>query len=336
MKIRGRDYRSVWMEEGVVRMIDQTLLPFDFRINDCGSFIETAEAIRTMVVRGAPAIGAAACYGMAQAALAGKLNEGERVISKTRPTARDLFDAIEYFKKKFVGSNAVEVACAYADESAERCRMIGVHGEKLIKEDMRILTHCNAGALACVDWGTALAPMRMAHYRKRKFFVWADETRPRLQGMLTSWELSEEGIENKVIADNASGYLMKEGLVDLVVVGADRVAGNGDVANKIGTYEKAVLAKENGIPFYVASPSTTFDLACASGKDIEIEDRGSEEVEFVKGIGSDGRLSRVKVSPVGCRVENPAFDVTPAGYIKGIITEGGVVKPGKVKDMKFI
>jgi len=271
---------------------------------------------------------------MAQAALEGKLREGGDVIAKTRPTARDLFDGIEYFKKNFNGKNAVKVADDYAGGSAEKCRMIGVHGEKILKNGMKILTHCNAGAIACVDWGTALAPIRLAHYNGKKIQVWVDETRPRLQGMLTSWELNCEGIENTIIPDNAAGYFMREGLVDLVIVGADRVARNGDVANKIGTYEKAVLAKENKIPFYVAAPSTTIDLSCADGKGIEIEYRSEDEVHYIRGVGADGKIASVRVSPKESNAENPAFDVTPAKYVTGIITEKRILKPREVAKLK--
>jgi len=317
------------MEKSSVKLIDQPKLPYEFRIAECRTYRDTAEAIKTMVVRGAPAIGATACYGMAQAALAGEdLTTAEKILSSTRPTAHDLFDGIRYFKEKIKsGGNPATVAQNYADASAERCRMIGVHGAKLIKDGMRVLTHCNAGAIACVDWGTALAPLRVAKESGRRFFVWVDETRPRFQGAsLTAWEMVQESIPHAVIADNAAGYFMSKGEVDLVIVGADRITANGDVANKIGTYEKAVLAKENGIPFYVAAPSSTIDKRLKSGKDIPIEERSEEEVLYVWGLGADGRLGSVRVTPEDSHARNPAFDVTPAKYVTGYITEEGISK----------
>lgn len=338
---RCRNYWTVWLEGCRVRLIDQTILPYRFRIHSCRNYLETADAIKTMVVRGAPAIGATAAYGVAQAVrqfrgrdkrkLDSQVRKAVKALASTRPTAFDLFYALDYMQSSLskVGSvaearrMAVEASESYANASAEKCRLIGVHGEKLIKPGYNILTHCNAGALGCVDYGTALAPMRFAHYSKKKFHVFVDETRPRLQGAyLTAWELQQEGIKHSVIADNAAGYYMAQGEVDLVIVGADRVARNGDVANKIGTYEKAVLAKENGIPFYVAAPSTTFDPKIRSGKDIPIEERSPDEVHLVQGK---------RITPKNSRARNPAFDVTPAKYIKGIITEKGILKPGKLK-----
>jgi translation initiation factor eIF-2B subunit alpha/methylthioribose-1-phosphate isomerase len=218
---------------------------------------------------------------------------------------------------------------AYADMDVERCRKIGEHGERLVKEGSRILTHCNAGALACVDIGTATAPMRFAHAKGRRFLVYVDETRPRLQGSrLTAWELAQEGIEHLVIADNAAGLLMQRGEVDLVLVGADRIAANGDVANKVGTYEKAVVAKENRIPVYVAAPTSTFDFGLRSGREIPIETRGEDEVLSLAGT---------RIAPEGTRAFNPAFDVTPARYVTAFITERGIVKPadvGKLRPMR--
>jgi translation initiation factor eIF-2B subunit alpha/methylthioribose-1-phosphate isomerase len=316
------------MEKSSVKLIDQPKLPHEFRIAECRTYRDTAEAIRTMVVRGAPAIGATACYGMAQAALAGEdLATAEKVLSSTRPTAHDLFDGIRYFRINYKGKNPASVAESYANASAERCRMIGVHGAKLVKDGMRVLTHCNAGALGCVDWGTALAPLRVAKNNGVNFFVWVDETRPRFQGAgLTAWEMVQENIPHAVIADNAAGYFMRKGEVDLVIVGADRITANGDVANKIGTYEKAVLAKENGIPFYVAAPSSTIDKSLSSGEEIPIEERSEEEVHYVFGIKENGKTGKVRVTPKNSRARNPAFDVTPAKYMTGYITEKGISK----------
>ncbi|MDD5110962.1 MAG: S-methyl-5-thioribose-1-phosphate isomerase [Candidatus Altiarchaeota archaeon] len=320
MKVNGKSYRTVWMEGNIVRMIDQLRLPHEFKIHECKTYLETADAIKNMTIRGAPAIGATACYGMAQAVSAGvSIDVAERELGATRPTAHDLFDAIGFFRKRYNGSNAAAVASSYADASVERCRKIGEFGQRLIKDGMRVLTHCNAGWLACVDYGTATAPMYVAHEKGRKFFVWVDETRPRLQGAkLTAWELSQCGIDHAVIADNAAGYFMRRREVDIVIVGADRIAANGDVANKIGTYEKAVLAKESGIHFYVAAPASTFDLEARTGSDIPIEERGGDEVAFIEGV---------RITPEGSKARNPAFDITPAKYVTGIITEEGILNP---------
>lgn len=312
------------MEDDRVLLIDQRLLPFEFKVKELRSVSGVCDAVSSMLVRGAPAIGATGCYGMAIAELTGEDQDlAYRRLLATRPTACDLKDGIDYYLK--ARGRPKEKADKYADASAERCRMIGVQGAKLIKDGMRVLTHCNAGALACVDWGTALAPMRVAKGQGRKIHVWVDETRPRLQGArLTAWELMEEGIPNTVIADNAAGHLMASGQVDLVLVGADRIAANGDVANKIGTYEKAVLAKENRIPFYVAAPTTTFDKKCKRGADIPIEERGQEEVTQVPGQDASGKPAEVRVVPEDAVAANPAFDVTPAKYITGVITEKGI------------
>ena len=318
---RTFDLKTVWMEGPSVRMVDQRHLPQELRIFVAESYADVAAAIRDMVVRGAPAIGAAAAYGMAQAVLQGaEPEEAAEALRATRPTGQDLFHAIEYMLHAIGrGESPVQAAMAYADMDVERCRKIGEHGERLVKEGARILTHCNAGALACVDIGTATAPLRMAHAKGRRFLVYVDETRPRLQGArLTAWELAQEGIEHVVIADNAAGLLMQRGEVDLVLVGADRIAANGDVANKIGTYEKAVVAKENRIPFFVAAPTSTLDFGLRSGREIPIETRGEDEVLTFGGV---------RVAPEGARAFNPAFDVTPARYVTGFITERGIVRP---------
>jgi len=329
MKIEGKDYRSVWMEGNVVKMIDQPKIPHQFAIYDSQTYEDTAKAIKTMVIRGAPAIGAAACYGMAQGALAGALAKAEDILAKSRPTAYDLFDAIAYFKKNYTtGKDPKAIADAYADASAERCKKIGEFGEPLISNGARVLTHCNAGALACVDWGTALAPMRVARDNGKKIFVWVDETRPRLQGArITAWELVQEGIEHAVIADNSAGYYMERGDVDMVIVGTDRICINGDFANKIGTYEKAVVAKENEIPFYVAAPISTLDRSCKKGKDIPIEERSENEVKFVWGKTPEGERRKVQITPDASPCRNPAFDVTPSKFVTGFITEVGVLDP---------
>lgn len=306
MRVEGKDMRSLWWDDGTLLFIDQRRLPFQLKFFEADTVDEVAEAIKKMVVRGAPAIGCAACYGMA-------LGEGSkkaaRKLRRTRPTAHDLFYAIDYMLEH---SGELEAAHAYVEDAIERCRRIGEHGAALIETGSRILTHCNAGALATVDWGTALAPLRVA--KDRDIFIWVDETRPRCQGLLTAWELEQEGIEHAYIADNAAGHYMQHGEIDMVIVGADRVAANYDVANKIGTYEKAVLAKENEVPFYVAAPRNTFDTSIESGADIEIEERDPVEISKIHDYTPQ-------------QIHNPAFDVTPARYVTAFITEDGVVRP---------
>ncbi len=320
-----QELRTVWLEDGIVKLIDQRYLPFEFRVYEAKAFEDVAVAIEDMVVRGAPAIGATAAYGMAQAGLQGlDLSAvGER-FRKTRPTGQDLFYAIEYMlKANAAGDDLVATAARYAQEDVARCRKIGEHGLKLIRNGTRILTHCNAGALATVDYGTVMAPLRVAKEAGRRFFVYVDETRPRLQGSrLTAWELLQEGIDHAIITDGAAGHFLGRGEVDLVLVGADRIAANGDTANKIGTYAKAVVAKENGVPFYVAAPTSTIDFSLASGAKIPIEERSPQEV-----LHLDGRPIAPKESPA----RNPAFDVTPAKYITGIITEAGILRPSQLR-----
>ncbi|MEE9440452.1 MAG: S-methyl-5-thioribose-1-phosphate isomerase [Candidatus Thermoplasmatota archaeon] len=315
MKIEGKDRRSLWLKGTVVNFIDQRKLPYKLEIFTAKTVDEVAFAIEDMVVRGAPAIGAAAVYGMA----IGKDNfeETAEILGSTRPTAYDLFYAISYMKEKInEGVDAFQAAEEYVEDIINRCKKIGEHGDTLIKDGMKILTHCNAGALATVDYGTALAPFRVAHKKGKKFFVFADETRPRSQGLLTAWELHQEGINHAVIADNAAGYFMREGEIDMVITGADRIAKNGDFANKIGTYEKAVLAKENNIPFYVAAPISTFDDTIENGSKIIIEER--DKIELLEINGN-------KVMPEWVNVRNPAFDVTPKKYVTGYITEDGIL-----------
>lgn len=315
MKIEGKDRRALWLKGTVVNFIDQRKLPYKLEIFTAKTVDDVAFAIEDMVVRGAPAIGAAAVYGMA----IGKDNvkKTAEILGSTRPTAHDLFYAISYMKEKInEGVDAFQAAEEYVEDIINRCKKIGEHGDTLIKDGMKILTHCNAGALATVDYGTALAPFRVAHKKGKKFFVFADETRPRSQGLLTAWELHQEGINHAVIADNAAGYFMREGEIDMVITGADRIAKNGDFANKIGTYEKAVLAKENNIPFYVAAPISTFDDTIENGSKIIIEER--DKIELLEINGN-------KVMPEWVNVRNPAFDVTPKKYVTGYITEDGIL-----------
>ena len=233
--------------------------------------------------------------------------------------------------------DSVKYANEYADWNAELCRKIGEHGNKLIKNNQNILTHCNAGALACVDFGTALSPIRIAHYNKKNIFVYVDETRPRNQGAsLTAWELAQERISHAIIADNAAGFFMKKKEVDMIIVGADRIAMNGDVANKIGTYEKAVLAKENNIPFYVAAPLSTFDINSKTGEDIPIEERSEDELLYIHGIDENKIIRKIRIAPEESHAKNPAFDVTSARYITGIITEKGIIKPAREEIERFL
>lgn len=333
MKVRTdkgvEDYKAVWMEGGAVRMIDQRVLPRDFRIVELRDHREVAESIRNMTVRGAPSIGAAAAYGIALAAVRGAdLREAEMAIKCARPTANDLFYAVDCMLKEIgSGRNAIEAAEEYADRIVEKCASIGRHGSPLIRSGDAIMTHCNAGALASVDIGTALAPIRAASEEGKNIFVYVSETRPRLQGMkLTAWELRNEGIQHAIIVDGASGLFMKKG-VDIVIVGADRIAANGDFANKIGTFEKAVVAKELGIPFYAAAPVSTFDFSIPTGMGIPIENRDESEVTEV---------DETRIAPVGCEAFNPAFDVTPAEYVKGFITEIGVLAPDQIHKMRGV
>lgn len=344
MLVNGTPYRTVWMDGQVVRMIEQRLLPHRFEVVALRDHRETAQAIRDMVIRGAPAIGAAGGYGMAQAAIeapvqdfSGYLERAMATLRATRPTARNLFYAIERVWATMDGlapaeakAAAIREAAAIADDDVRACQAIGRFGADLIGDGARINTHCNAGWLACVDWGTALSPVYTAARQGKRVFVFVDETRPRNQGAsLTAWELAQEHIPHTVIADNASGYFKKRKEIDLVIVGADRIAANGDTANKIGTYPSAVVARENGIPFYVAAPRSTIDLRCATGDQIPIEERPEDEVLSITGAGEDGRVQKVRLVPQGATARNPAFDVTPAEYITGIITERGVVKPTK-------
>ena len=329
MKVNNKDYCTVWIEDGIVKLINQPLLPDKFEIYDCKDYKETANAIKTMIVRGAGAIGATAAYGMAQA-LQQKEDpqKAAEVIKATRPTAQNLFYAVNKVLKAKDKEEALKIAEEIADEDSEACKKIGQYGEPLIKDNAKILTHCNAGWLAFVDWGSALSPIYAAHRNKKNIFVFVDETRPRLQGArLTAWELGNEDIPHAIIADNAAGHYMKKQEIDIVITGADRIAANGDTANKIGTYEKAVLAKENNIPFYIAAPTSTIDINCPSGEDIPIEERDEKEVLEVRGI---------RLTPEKSHAKNPAFDVTPAKYIKGIITEKGIIKPNKEEIIKIL
>ncbi|HEB81437.1 MAG TPA: S-methyl-5-thioribose-1-phosphate isomerase [Gammaproteobacteria bacterium] len=346
MKVNGKHYRTVWMQGSTVYLIEQNLLPFEFRIFESKDYHDTCKAITTMIVRGAGAIGATAGFAMAQAFIesggdAGLIDKARSEIENTRPTAQNLFYAVErvYHAGMADGQISVEAAIAearaIADEDAEACRKIGELGNELIKDGCNIETHCNAGWLAFVDYGSALSPVYAAHRSGKRVFVYADETRPRGQGArLTAWELENENVPHVIIADNAGAHLMSQGKIDMVIVGSDRIAANGDVANKIGTLEKAIAAQYYGIPFYVAAPVSTIDFNCPSGADIPIERRHQDEVLYQCGPGSDGRLQNVRVASPGSQALNPAFDVTPAALVKGIITEQGIFHPDELTSLR--
>jgi methylthioribose-1-phosphate isomerase len=327
-----------WTDNGV-RFIDQTKLPMQEVYVTCNTYEEVADAIRTMVVRGAPAIGVAAAMGIALgvrdskaksiAELKNDLDHVCDVIGKTRPTAVNLFWAIQRMKESFdclrtrpiaeIKRELIEEAKRMHAEDVAANQAMGRHGATLLPAGAAVLTHCNAGALATAGYGTALGVIRAAVEQGKKIHVYADETRPFLQGArLTAWELSKDGIPTTVISDSMAGAMMREGKIGAVVVGADRIAANGDVANKIGTYTVAVLAKENGIPFYVAAPISTVDLSCADGSKIPIEQRNPREITHI------GDRQMV---PDGVSVENPAFDVTPSKYVTAIVTEKGIARP---------
>ena len=340
MRVKGQDYRTIWMIGSKVCMINQLLLPYHFQLYESAAFIQTVDAIRVMVVRGAGAIGAAAGFAMAQACLeapaanyAAFISHARKTIEASRPTAYDLFAAVEKVYQAGLTSPGAAVTAAQelADKNASDGRMIGETGQHLIHDGYRIQTHCNAGWLGFVDYGSALAPVYMAHRSGKKIHVWVDETRPLNQGArLTAWELQQENVPCTLIADNAAAHLMSRGETDLVIVGADRVALNGDVANKIGTLGLALAAREFRIPFYVAAPTSTFDVTSARGSAITIEERDPQEVLFVKGLHAEtGAITEVRVSAPGAEAWNPAFDITPSGLITGLITEKGVITPDR-------
>ncbi|PWR03617.1 S-methyl-5-thioribose-1-phosphate isomerase [Meridianimarinicoccus roseus] len=347
MKVNGVSYRSIWRDasDGAVRIIDQRWLPHDFRIAVLDSLDDFAAAIRDMWVRGAPLIGATAAYGvavqMARDPSDAHLDHVHAVLNATRPTAINLAWALNRCRAALRplhasdrAGAAMRLADAIADEDVEINRRIGEHGLGLIREiaaakpagePVRLLTHCNAGWIATVDWGTATSPMYHAAEAGIPLQVWVDETRPRNQGALTAWELGSHGIAHSYITDNAGGHLMQHGLVDMVITGTDRTTATGDVCNKIGTYLKALAAHDNGVPFYVALPSPTIDWTVADGlREIPIEDRAATEVSHVQGRDAAGGIASVEVTPAGSGVANPAFDVTPARLVTGLITERGI------------
>jgi len=339
MKVGTKNYRTIWMKGSSVFMIEQNLLPFTFSIFEAKTCEDTCMAIRTMITRGAGAIGAAAGFAMAQAFIEtsdqkdkNAIDVARKLIESTRPTAYNLFYATKRVHEAGLISieNAIAEAQLIADENIEEGRKIGEFGNELIRHGYRVETHCNAGALGFVDHGTAISPIVLAHKHGKNVFVYVDETRPRNQGArLTAWELYNEGIPFKVIPDNAGAYLMSKGMVDMMIVGADRVAANGDVANKIGTFEKAIIAKEFGIPFYVAAPFSTIDFSCPNGNEIDIEERDENEVLWQRGMDRDGKLRSINVAAPGSSALNPAFDITPARFITALITDKGMINPDK-------
>ncbi len=317
--------RALWYRNGTLHLIDQRELPGRLVIRHLRRVREVADAIRSMAVRGAPAIGVAAAYGMVLAHREGSYSpeRAAKLLRATRPTAHDLFVGIETVRSAWASKeDPLAAADRYREEIVEECHRIGIAGAPLLARAHKVLTHCNAGALATVEWGTALAPIRVARDRGADLFVWVDETRPLLQGSrLTAWELAREKIPHAIIVDNAAGPFMRAGEVDAVIVGADRIARNGDFANKIGTYEKAVVARENGIPFYVAAPWSTFDPERANGATIPVEERAEAEVLELAGR---------RIAPRSSRARNPAFDVTPAKYVTAFVTPLGVVRPSSL------
>jgi methylthioribose-1-phosphate isomerase len=351
MKIHDRHYRTIWpAEDGrSVEVIDQTRLPHEFKIKRLRTVEEAAEAIVTMVVRGAPLIGVTAAYGICLAMRRDPtdeaLAEAVTLLGRTRPTAVNLKWALSRMAsvlRVHPMEERIELACEeaarIADEDVECCHAIGLHGARLIRDmhwrtgqPVNVLTHCNAGWLATVDWGTALAPVYVAHNAGVPVHVWVDETRPRNQGAaLTAYELGAHGVRHTIIADNAGGHLMQHGKVDMCIVGSDRTTAAGDVANKIGTYLKALAASDNGVPFYVALPFSTIDWSLSDGvKEIPIEERPAREVTHMTGRSDDGAILSVQVAAPGSRAANPAFDVTPARLVSGIITERGIAQASR-------
>ena len=343
MKIAGKEYKTIWFKNNVVKIIDQTKLPHQFIIKDLKTVKDAINAIKKMEVRGAPLIGATAAYGLVLSIIEKNdqtfLHKSARDLIDTRPTAINLKWAVDRMIKKLTGVNsdkileiAIKEAKEICDEDIKFCESIGLNGLKIIeeiynkkKDTVNILTHCNAGWLATINWGTATSPIYHAHKKGIPVHVWADETRPRNQGAnLTSYELNEEGIKNTIIADNTGGILMQRGQVDMCIVGTDRTLSNGDVCNKVGTYLKALAAKDNNVPFYVALPSSTIDWKIKNSKDIPIEERSAEELSKIDGVDKDGKIKKVQIYPNKSKALNLAFDVTPAKYITGLITEKGI------------
>ena len=348
MKIDGKEYRTIWFENDIVKIIDQTKLPYQFVIKDLKTLDDAVSAIKTMEVRGAPLIGATAAYGIV---LAVKENNDQSFLKKaseklinSRPTAINLKWAVDRMIKKLSGVNSNEIlnialneAKKICDEDIQFCLRIGINGLNIIEEiynkkksTVNVLTHCNAGWLATINWGTATSPIYQANKKGIPIHIWVDETRPRNQGAnLTSFELNEEKIPNTIIADNTGGILMQRGEIDICIVGTDRTLANGDVCNKVGTYLKALAAYDNNIPFYVALPSSTIDWDTKNSNDIPIEERSPNELSYLEGIDEKGNIKKIQIYPKKSKAMNLAFDITPAKYVTGLITEKGICKASK-------
>ena len=343
MRIECKEYRTIWFDNNVVKIIDQTKLPHQFIIKDLKTVKDSINAIKMMEVRGAPLIGGTAAYGIALAVQENNdpefIRKSAEELIKSRPTAINLKWAVDRMMNKLSGINSDQIldialneAKEICNEDERFCENIGINGLKIIeeiynkkKDTINILTHCNAGWLATINWGTATSPIYHAHKKGIPVHVWVDETRPRNQGAnLTSYELNEEEIPNTIIADNTGGILMQRGEVDMCIVGTDRTLSNGDVCNKIGTYLKALAAQDNNIPFYVTLPSSTIDWDIKNAKDIPIEERNSEELSHVEGIDENNEIKKVLIYPKKSKAMNLAFDVTPAKYVTGLITEKGI------------
>ena len=348
MNIKGREYRTIWFEKEnqLIKIIDQTKLPHQFIIKDLKSIKDAINAIKTMEVRGAPLLGGTAAYGMVMAVKESSdpnfIKKSSEELIQSRPTAINLKWAVDRMMKKLLGIKssedifqiALKEANDICNEDEKFCENIGLNGLKIIeeiynkkKDTVNILTHCNAGWLATINWGTATSPIYHAHKKGIPIHVWVDETRPRNQGAnLTSYELNEEGVANTIITDNTGGILMQRGDVDMCIVGTDRTLSTGDVCNKIGTYLKALAAHDNNVPFYVALPSSTIDWDIKNYKDIPIEERNPEELSHIEGLDENNNIKKVLIYPKKSKSLNLAFDITPAKYVTGLITEKGICK----------
>ena len=352
MRVKGKNYKSIWLDrkKEAVIAIDQRLLPHQFKLLFLKNIKDIKKAIKEMVVRGAPLIGVTAAYGiylsMKKDPSDKNLNYSINFLKNARPTAVNLSWALEFMKKKLLdveisnrSNESMKIAEEISDNDIKCCKKIAENGLKIIRKikkkkknkTINILTHCNAGWLATVDWGTALSPIFLAHRKKIKIHVWVDETRPRNQGSsLTAWELLQEKIPHTIITDNAGGHIMQHGMVDMCITGSDRTTANGDVCNKIGTYLKALSAHDNKIPFYVALPSSTIDLKSKNYlKDVPIEERNPNELTHINGLDSKGKKIQIRITPKGSKISNYSFDVTPAKYVTRLITEKGIHKPTK-------
>ena len=358
MRVKGKNYKSIWLDKKkeAVIAIDQRLLPHQFKLLFLKNIKDIKKAIKEMVVRGAPLIGVTAAYGiylsMKKDPSDKNLNYSINFLKNARPTAVNLSWALEFMKKKLIdveisnrSNESMKIAEEISDNDIKCCKKIAENGQKIIRKlkkkkknkTINILTHCNAGWLATVDWGTALSPIFLAHRKKIKIHVWVDETRPRNQGSsLTAWELLQEKIPHTIITDNAGGHIMQHGMVDMCITGSDRTTANGDVCNKIGTYLKALSAHDNNIPFYVALPSSTIDLKSKNYlKDVPIEERNPNELTHINGLDSKGKKIQIRITPKGSKISNYSFDVTPAKYVTRLITEKGIHKPTKNEIKKF-